>query len=168
MSMSITLSPLHTMPDDDLRSWAGNARSRHGVPATATPAQALPTVTDVLAALRVAGCRGTAQFTVLGMDVSAWLPPSSAGSADPNDVGETLLLPAIGQPALTPDRPVALVSFSYWRSGLAVLRALCALTPTAGPLLAYDDSARDLFVARPGERAEELAPHWPWLNGYPD
>lgn len=47
-------------------------------------------------------------------------------------------------------------------SGRAVLTAVVALVPQAGPLLVFDDSCEHVFVVWPDDDPVQLAAHWPW------
>jgi hypothetical protein len=137
MSWSLTVLPLHEVARDGGLEWAAGAEFSRGVPDEAPQAQPLPRAGDVLGALRAVG----------GLEL--------------DEIG----LHAAGQVSHDQSLPggAAVEGLSFRKpSGVAALRAVCALTALAGPLLVYDDSADQVFVVWPGERAEDLADDWPW------
>jgi hypothetical protein len=160
--------PLHDLAMEGMADWAKSTSFSRGVPDRAPPPRPLPSVGDVLRAFRAAGCHGTPWFTVDAAGSAGQLErcpdPSACARTDGRDLGEVSL--RAGDRA-DPDQPLALDaavrSLSFRKpDGIAVLAAMCALTPVAGAQLVYDDSADEVFVVRPGERAEDLASEWPW------
>jgi len=125
-------------------------------------------VLDVLAAFRAAGCHGTAWFEVSDLDADLGLPrcpdPTGCGDAGGLDLGEVSLYAAEQADCERPLQAGTTVDGVSFRkpSGAAVLHAVCALTAVTGPLLAYDPSGDQVFVAWPDERAQDLAGEWPW------
>jgi hypothetical protein len=160
--------PLHTLGSDSW-GWAAGARFSYGLPENHPQPRALPTAAQVVAAFNAAGCHGEAWFTVEGPGAMG-LPPcpdpgECAGRRGGLDLGEVTLTPA--DPAadhkrLYADIPVSAIGFRK-PSPAAVLAALTALTADAGPLLVFDDFNTDqVLVIREGDKAADVAAHWPW------
>ncbi|MEE6257068.1 hypothetical protein [Plantactinospora sonchi] len=168
MSWSLYAMPLHHVASDGGWEWAASAGSVRDLPDQPPEPTPPARVGDVLDALRAAGCHGTAWFEVDGLAAGSALPrcpdAGTCGIEEGPDLGEVSLHVAgqerHGQP-LPIDAAVAGVSFRKPNT-LAVLRVMCALTSAAGPLLVHDDSADQVFVVWPGERAEDMRGEWPW------
>jgi hypothetical protein len=165
MSWSVFVCPLHRVAAEGGLDWAAAASFTYGVPDRAPASRPLPLVTDVLSALRSAGCHGTAWFADEDLDASVRLPPcpnpADCATAGGLDLGEVSLQTAHQGESLRADTSVEVVVFRK-PSSVAVLHAACALTASAGALLAFDDSADQVFVVSPGDRPEDLITHWPW------
>lgn len=160
--------PLHEVAGDGGLEWAASARFSRGVPDQVSEPWPLPSVTEVLNAFRSAGCHGTAWFEVGGVDAVEGLPgcpdPGTCGSAGGLDLGEVGLGVAgrVGDEQSLPAQG-AVERMSFRKPvGAAVLHAVCALTPLAGPQLVFDDSADQVFVLWPGERIADVVKEWPW------
>ena len=146
----------------------GRAGYSRGVPTTAPEAVPLPTVANVLAAFRDAGCHGEAWFTLSDAGASPPLRqcPDTVSCARKGglDLGEVSLRGAgqagFGLP-LSSGARVETVSFRK-PSGAGALAAVCALASISGPQLVFDDSADRVFVVWPGELEANLAREWPW------
>jgi hypothetical protein len=87
VSWSVLVSPPHRVAADGGPGWAAEASFAYGVPDEAPTARELPTVADVLAAFRAAGCHGTAWFEVAGSDAA-----DRAFVVSPGDRAEDLIL----------------------------------------------------------------------------
>ncbi|HEY0531576.1 MAG TPA: hypothetical protein VGD29_08260 [Actinoplanes sp.] len=160
--------PLSSPAAGEILEWTASAPQKRGVPEHLPGPMPLPSTQTVLAAFRAAGCHGSAWFEV----TDAETVPLLAECPDPGvcsrtgglDLGEVSLT-AIGYGS--PDQPLstdaAIEGTSFRKPATkAVLAAMCALAPSAGPQLVFDDSAGTVFVVRPGERVEDLAAEWPW------
>lgn len=168
MSWWIHTVPLSAPAAAEILEWTASASQKRGVPARVNDVAPLPSARTVLDAFREAGCHGEAWFKVAGTETTALLDacpdPGACSRTGGLDLGEVSLT-AAGHAG--PDQPLpadAVIEGTSFRkpSGRAVLAAMCALAPVAGPQLVFDDSAGIVFVVRPGERAEELAAEWPW------
>lgn len=157
--------PLHRVAAEGGLDWAAAASFTYGVPERAPASRPLPLVTDVLSAIRSAGCHGTAWFADEDLDASVRLPPcpnpAACAAAGGMDLGEVSLQTAHQGGSLRADDLVETVVFRK-PSGVAALHATCALTASAGALLAFDHSTDQVFVVSPGDRPEDLIAHWPW------
>jgi len=124
----------------------------------------LPTVAEVLAAFRDAGCHGEAWFQIddASPPLSRCPDPASCARNGGLDIGEVTLRGA-GQAGLplTSATEVETVSFRK-PSGAGALAAVRALASVSGPQLVFDDSADQVFVVWPHEREADLALEWPW------
>jgi hypothetical protein len=160
--------PLHHAAYDGVLEWAATATYSRGVPSTMPAAVPLPTVADVLAALRHAGCHGEAWFQVGDADAAPPLmqcpDPASCAHDGGLDLGEVSVHGAeqanLGLP-LGFNTRVETVSFRK-PSGAGALAAVCALVSVAGPQVVFDDSADRAFVVWPGEVEADLVQDWPW------
>jgi hypothetical protein len=168
VSWSLFVMPLHTLSREGMVEWIASAEFARGVPDSAPAPRPLPSVADVLEALRAAGCHGTNWFRVLGDDTGSRLPecrePSNCAGIGGLDLGEVSIYAAGQDSSLPPvpaDAPIETVTFRKPNAS-ASLRAVCALASLSGPQLVFDDSASGAFVVQPGEQAHELADEWPW------
>ncbi|MFI7598861.1 hypothetical protein [Actinoplanes sp. NPDC049681] len=168
MSWSLFVMPVHQAAHDGVLEWVGAASHSRGVPDTVPAAVPLPTVAEVLAAFRNAGCHGEAWFQVRDAGVSPPLTrcpdPASCGREGGLDIGEVTLRGAEradGRVPLTSATRVVSMSFRK-PSRAGVLAAVCALASVSGPQLVFDDSADEVFVAWPNELEADLAREWPW------
>jgi hypothetical protein len=166
MSWWLIALPLREAADVGVLDWATSAGCSRGVPDHLPDPQPLPTLADVLGAFQAAGCHGTAWFAVdSGSGLAQCPDPSICWSTGGLDLGEVSL--HVGG-TISGDRPLhldAAVEGMNFRkpSGAAVLHAMCALTPVAGPIMVCHDSGGDgAFVAWPHERPEDLVADWPW------
>jgi hypothetical protein len=138
--------------------WSGRLRRVSRAVPDEAPTPLLVRVADVLEAFRAAGRHGTTWFEVEDVDVRSWLPgcssPATCASVGGLDLGE-VSLDVVGPVEWDqPVRSAALVESVSFRkpSGTAALRATCALTSLAEPLLVFDDSGDRMFVVGPQER----------------
>lgn len=167
MSWSLHAVPLHELANDGMLNWATSVGFSRGVPDRAPKPLPLPSVVDVLAAFKAAGCHGTAWFKVFGEDPASSLAecPGSDACFRSNglDLGEVnvQVVGHVHSVQVPPDAAVESIAFRK-PVGVAVLAALCALALTAGPQLVFDDSADSVFVVWPGERRDDLIGEWPW------
>jgi hypothetical protein len=168
VSWSLFVLPLHEATRDGGLGWAASADFSRGLPDHAPGTRPPARVLDVLSAFRAAGCHGTAWFEVSDLDADRGLPQcpdprtcASTGGLDLGEVGLHVTGQVGDKHPLQVDAAVEGVSFRK-PSGAAALHAVCALTAVAGPLLVYDASGDQVFVAWPDERAEDLAGKWPW------
>jgi hypothetical protein len=165
---SLNVIPVPGPADNEVLEWAASASFSRGVPDQPPNPKPLPSVGDVLAAFRAAGCHGTVSSNLSGTDPTAPLEecpdPAVCSSVDGLDLGEVSLR-VVGQDehdqALEPTASVEAMSFRK-PVPAAVLAAACALALSAGPQLVFDDSADSVFVVWPGERADDLVAEWPW------
>jgi hypothetical protein len=160
--------PLSSPAAGEILEWTASAPRRRGVPDRPADPAPLPSTRTVLAAFQAAGCHGEAWFTVTDAETAALLAGcpdrgdcSRAGGLDLGEVSLTAIGHAGPDQPLPANAAIEGTSFRKPASG-AVLAAMCALAPVAGPQLVFDDSAETVFVVRPGERAEDLAAEWPW------
>jgi hypothetical protein len=160
--------PLSSPAADEILEWTAAAPRRRGVPERLPGPAPLPSLHNVLAAFGAAGCHGSAWFRVTDAATGTLLAecpdPASCSRNGGLDLGEVSPT-AVGYAG--PDRPLpseAAIEGTSFRKPApgAVLAAMCALAPIAGPQLVFDDSAGTVFVVHPGERAEDLAAEWPW------
>lgn len=167
MSWFLVMTPLHRAAGDGGLEWAAGADSCFGLPGQPPSARDLPTVGQVLAAVRDAGCHGVPWFQLAGHDVTRELPdcPDPAGCAPVGglDLGEV----SLGVEGVDTDQPVRLdqaVTDIRFRkpSGPAVLATAVTLASRAGPLLLFDDGGEHAFVVSPGDDPTLLTGHWPW------
>lgn len=168
MSWSLFALPLHKVAADGGLTWAATADFSHGVPDRVPEPQPLPRVCEVLDGFRSAGCHGTPWFDVDGLEAGSGLPmcpdPITCASKAGLDLGEVSLHvagKARHDRPLAPDALVETVSFRK-PSGQAALHAVCALTAVAGPMLVCDDSAAEVIVVWPKDRAAALSTVWRW------
>jgi hypothetical protein len=168
VSWSLTALPLHEAARNGGLEWAAAASSSRGVPDRVPDPHPPARVVEVVKAFRVAGCHGRPWFEVIGLDAGSRLPGcpepgtcADAGGLDLGEIGLHLADPLSPEQPLPPDTAVEGVRFRN-PSGAAVLRAVCALTAVAGPLLVCDDLPHHVFVVWPRERAEDLVGDWPW------
>jgi hypothetical protein len=168
MSWWLIALPLREAADSGVLDWAASTGCSRGVPDHLPGRQPLPTVADVLIAFRAAGCHGTAWFEVGDPDAGPGLAPcpdpSTCQSIGGLDLGEISL--RVGG-KISGEHPLhlgAAVESMHFRkpSTAAVLHAVCALAPIAGPILICSDSGDGAFVVWPHERAEDLTGEWPW------
>lgn len=164
MSWSLHVMPLHIAAADGGLDWAASASFSVGLPDEPPVARALPTVAGVLTAFREAQCHGSSWFEVAGYDLSDDLPacpdPAICASIGGLDLGEvTLGVDGDGEAGL--DGAVTHLGFRK-PSGNAVLVAVLALVPRAGPLLVTDDSCDRVIVVSPEDDPTQLAARWPW------
>nr|BFE57660.1 hypothetical protein GCM10020063_021860 [Dactylosporangium thailandense] len=159
---------LHCLSRDGLSEWLASVQSVRGAPDHAPEPVPLPSAAEVLDAFRSAGCHGTNWFRLLGEEAGSRLPEcpdaGTCASLGGHDLGEVSVYCAGGTSSLQPipaDAAVETVSFRK-PSAAAVLRAVCALAPIAGPQLVFDDSAAAAFVVWPDEHADALMNDWPW------
>jgi beta-phosphoglucomutase-like phosphatase (HAD superfamily) len=159
VSWSLLAVPLHRYAGAGALDWAASARFSRGVPDRAPDAQPLPTVTEVLAVFRESSCFGVSWFRLADPSCEVGL----AGSGE-FDLGE-VTIQVVGRSSL--DEPVCVddeveaLGFRKPRPD-AVLRAVRALTVTAGPLLVFDDTGFDVFVVWPDDDGADLVAEWPW------
>jgi hypothetical protein len=151
--------------DGVLDTWRGLERT-HGLPEEVPAARPFPLAREVLAAFGASACHGDAWTTVTGVNVADWLPPCPDQGECGMYVGEVTLR-AVGEGrdperVLSLETPVQSVGFRK-PDPRAVLRLACALAVPAGGLLVFDDGMDAACVVQPGERPDDLAPHWPWL-----
>jgi hypothetical protein len=166
MSFWLHALPLHTLGSDGW-DWAVTASVSHGLPEYKPKPRALPTAAQVMAAFTAAGCHGQAWFTMETPDASQGLPPcpnpGECARRGGLDLGEVTLTPAGSPPGrhhLASGTFVTAIGFRKPASQ-AVLAGLSALTPAAGPLLIFDDTADRLFVIHEHDQPDNLT-HWPW------
>ncbi|WP_328459329.1 hypothetical protein OHA21_26815 [Actinoplanes sp. NBC_00393] len=155
MSWWMHAVPLSGSTGAETLEWAASASFSRGVPEQMPASRPLPSVRDVLAAFRAAGCHGTAWFDLIGTaePLEECPDPGTCYSAGGLDLGEVRLsMVEASVEAVSFRKPVP----------VAVLTAASALASTAGPQLVFDDSADSLFVVWPGESAESLLAEWPW------
>jgi hypothetical protein len=164
---------MHTVPlsspgAGEILQWTASASASRGVPERLPAPAPLPSAHAVLTALRAAGCHGTAWFKVTDAATAALLAecpdPGACSRTGGLDLGEVSLT-AAGY--ADPDQPLpadAVIEGTSFRKPVpaAVLAAMCALAPVAGPQIVFDDSGDIVFVVRPGEQAGDLAGEWPW------
>ena len=168
VSWSLLVVPLHHAASHGALTWIASATYTYGVPATAPEPQPFPLLGDVLAAFGAAGCHGTAWFTVDGVDQrSALAPcpdPAGCRAVAGLDLGEVTIDSADQADPAEPLRLDAAVDAVSFRApvGVAALRAVCALTAAAGPLLVFDDVAERMVVVTPQDGPADLVGHWPW------
>lgn len=169
MSWWLTALPLHEAARNGVLDWAASVGCSRGLPDHGPDPQPLPTLADVLSAFQAAQCHGMAWFEVgdlaAGSVLAACPDPWACQSTGGLDLGEVSLHVGgkiSGEDPLPVDAAVEGIHFRK-PSGAAVLHAVCALTPVAGPILVCHDSGGDgAFVIWPHERPEDLAADWPW------
>lgn len=163
----LLVTPLHVAAADGVLAWAADADSSFGLPDEPPSPRELPTVSQVLAAFRNAGCHGVPWFQVAGHDLASDLPgcpdPAACASAGGMDLGEVSVGVdgAGGDEPATLDQAVTDIGFRK-PSGRAVLAVTVALASQAGPLLVFSDSGEHVFVVSPGDDPTQLGQHWPW------
>ena len=159
MSSWLYAAPLHAA---GAYEWVTSPEvTAHRVPAQAPEPRPFPSLREVVAAFRAAGCHGDSWFRTNG-DPATVLPPCPGLKCRTNDLGEVSPTRKTGgdNDVWLPDTPVESVGFRK-PSGYAVLRAVCALTPATGPLLVADEDG-EVFIVSPGDQPEALEPDWPW------
>jgi hypothetical protein len=151
-----------------MAEWVASADVTRGVPDQTPPVLPRPSIADVLAAFRAAGCHGTNWFEVVG-EPAGWRLPECPGSdvcasGGALDLGEVSVR-TVGRdssiPAVAADAVVDTVAFRK-PDPAAALKAVCALATLSGPQLVFDESAAAVFVVHPGEKADDLEEAWPW------
>ena len=162
MSWFVIATPLHACPADALE-WA-REQAIGDVPEQ-PPVWPLPSVKEVLGALREAGCHGDAWYTIDG-EPDPHLPicPDRHACDEDRglDLGEVSIdvdQPPTGHQRIGLDDRVTSVSFRKPRGGL--LHACLVLAGLGGHQLVFDDNLRVVVVA-PDDRIEDLAATWPW------
>jgi hypothetical protein len=168
VSWSLYITPVDSLSRDGMSEWIASASSTRGVPEQIPPVLPRPSVADVLAALRVAGCHGTNWFNLTGEPAGSRLPEcpgtaicTSSGALDLGEVSVYTMESGSSVPAVRADAVVETVAFRKPHPA-AALAAACALAALAGPQLVFDESAAAAFVVEPGEQTEELKGKWPW------
>ncbi|MBM0277418.1 hypothetical protein [Micromonospora tarensis] len=151
-----------------MAEWISCADFTRGVPEPTPPVLPRPSIADVLAAFRAAGCHGTNWFEVVGEPAGTRLPEcpgtdicTSTGTLDLGEVSVHTVGRSSGIPAVGADALVETVAFRK-PNPAAALRAACALAALAGPQLVFDESATAASAVWPGEETEELKDNWPW------
>ncbi|WP_412747787.1 hypothetical protein [Krasilnikovia sp. M28-CT-15] len=159
---------MHLSVSGGVLEWAAAASFTRGILDQAPEPVPLPSVADVLAVLRDAGCHGTAWFTLADADAVPRLAPcpdpaacARTGGLDLGEVGLHIGGDADTKSAMPSDAAVEAVYFRK-PNGIAVLTAVCRLASAAGPQVVFDDSADQFFAVRPGELVEDLVQEWPW------
>jgi hypothetical protein len=160
--------PVDSLSRDGMTEWVASAEFTRGVPEQAPPILPRPSIAEVLAAFRAAGCHGTNWFEVAGEPAGTRLPECpgvdaclSGGALDLGEVSVYTVGRSSSLPAVAAGEAVETVAFRK-PNPAAVLKAACALAALAGPQLVFDVSAAVAFVVRPGEETEELEEDWPW------
>jgi hypothetical protein len=136
----------------------------YGVPAVPPPRQPLPTVTQLVDAIKQSGCHGSAWFAIEGQDAPS-IPPCPQ-SCDGFDLGEVSLRVKDGTRNGDLVQWKSTVESIGFRkpSGTAVLRTISNLARYAGPFLVLDDGIEDVFVLDPLDDPTRLAAAWPWSD----
>ncbi|QLQ35588.1 hypothetical protein [Micromonospora robiginosa] len=167
MSWHLLVTPLYVAAADGGLEWAAAAESAFGLPDEPPAPHELPTVEQVLAAFREAGCHGVRWFQIAGHDATSDLPgcpdPATCASVGGLDLGEV----SVGVDGAGGDEPVkldqAVTDIGFRKpSGRGVLAATVALASQTGPLLVFGDSGEHVFVVSPGDDPTHLGQHWPW------
>ncbi|GIE95401.1 hypothetical protein Ari01nite_28660 [Paractinoplanes rishiriensis] len=160
--------PLSGPTGAEVLVWAASAEFSRGVPEQIPDPLPLLSARDVLAALRAAGCHGTAWFKIVSDGTTEPLaecpdPHACYGTArlDLGEVRFTVAGQVEGDDGVEPEALIEAISFRKPNTA-AVLAAAGALAVSGGPQLVFDDSADSLFVIWPGESAESLLAQWPW------
>jgi hypothetical protein len=168
VSWKLYVVPVDGLSRDGMAEWLASADFTRGIPEPASPIMPRPSIAEVLASFRAAGCHGTNWFEIVGEPAGSRLPECPGTDACPGDgaldLGEVSVYTTgrgSSVPAVAADAGVETVSFRKPNPG-AVLRAACALAALAGPQLVFDESAAAAFVVRPGEETGDLEADWPW------
>jgi hypothetical protein len=160
--------PVDSLSRDGMGEWIASADFIRGVPGQTPPVLPRPSIVDVLAAFRAAGCHGTNWFEVVGEPAGSRLPEcpgtdacTSSGALDLGEVSVYTVGRSSSVPAVAADAVVETVAFRK-PNPAAALRAACALAALAGPQMVFDESAVAVFVVQPGEKTADLEESWPW------
>ncbi|MEV0900439.1 hypothetical protein [Actinoplanes sp. NPDC049802] len=158
MSWSLHAVPVHALTEDGMAEWAARAEFRRGLPDRPPARRPLPTVEQVVTALREARCHGEAWFQVDGVDEPL---PERPGF---RYVGEVGLHFDDGRDRSAMSEPGRLVvGLSFRKPDCAgVLAAVRRLATIGGPQLVFDDSGDDVFVVYPDGDLAVLRAEWPW------
>jgi hypothetical protein len=168
VSWKLYVVPVDSLSRDGMAEWIASADCPRGVPEQTPAILPRPSIAEVLAAFRAAGCHGTNWFEVVGEPAGSRLPEcpgtdvcTSSGAMDLGEVSVYTMGRTCSVPAVAADAVVETVSFRK-PNPAAVLKAACALAALAGPQLVFDESATAAFVVRPGEETQDLEADWPW------
>ncbi|SCL21441.1 hypothetical protein GA0074692_1176 [Micromonospora pallida] len=168
MSWSLFVIPLHGLSRNGMSEWIASARFVRGRPDRVPEALPLPSVIEVLNALRSSGCHGTNWFEIVGEEAGSRLPecpnPGTCASTGGLDLGEVSVYTAGRASSLPPVPADAVVETVTFRkpNGVAALSAACALASVGGPQLVFDETATEALVVWPGDGVGKLGDDWPW------
>jgi hypothetical protein len=165
VSWLMVAMPLHLVATNGGWEWAASMNVVRGLPDHVPEPRPLPTVGEIVAGFRSAGCHGDAWFAVAGQPhgLPPCVDPQACQAAHQLHLGEvTFEVPERG-PTEAPqvDDPVSNIGFRK-PLGIAVLRGLCAVAATGGSMFVFDDQVDRAFVVYPTDSPEATAAHWPW------
>lgn len=161
MSWSAFVLPLHACPPDVL-DWVRESTGTE-IPENLPGPQPLPTVEQVLAGFRDAGCYGDAWYRIGGSD--DLILPSRPASPEPSldlylgEVSITIDGTTDRSAPVHLDDRVAGLSFRKPREGL--LRAVSVMVALGGQQLVFDTLGEG-FLTGPDDSEEVLSSVWPW------